>query len=155
MFRRIKRSSKDRGFTLIEIMVVVVVLGILAGAVLGAFVGKDEQARAGRAQSDISNMTAAIQLFKLDMRRYPTEAEGLGVLSNAPQSDDGSRWRGPYLQKPVTFDPWGNPFIYTNVSALEFGIECYGADGQPGGVLNDFTKDINSWSNYEDEVDIP
>lgn len=141
-----------RGFTLVEIMVVVIVLGILAAIVIPNLVGKTDDARVSRAQSDISNITTMLEAFKLDMRRYPTEEEGLDILRNPPTGDDANLWKGPYTKKPIPNDPWGHPYMYSSPAPddiNEYGVESLGSDGQPGG--EGYAKDINSWSNYDEK----
>lgn len=147
------KMTKHRrsGFTLIEIMVVVIVLGVLAALVIPNLVGKTDEARVSKAQSDISGMVTMLEAFRLDMRRYPTEEEGLTVLREPPSSEDANLWKGPYTKKPVPADPWGKPYVYSSPAPdeqSEFGIESLGADGQPGG--EGANKDINSWSNYDE-----
>lgn len=145
-----RRAS--RGFTLIEIMVVVIVLGILAAVVIPNLVGKTDDARVSRAQADISSIVTMIEAFKLDMRRYPDEEEGLDVLRNPPHSDDANLWKGPYAKKPIPNDPWGRPYLYHQPApddVSEYGVESLGADGQPGG--DGYAKDVTSWSNYDEK----
>lgn len=143
-----------RGFTLMEIMVVVVVLGILAAVVTANVMGRDDEARLGAAKTDIGAFSMAIDMFKLHMGRYPDESEQFEVLRTPPADDQNGKWKGPYLTRPVPNDPWGNPYNYYNPSPdgiSRYGVESYGSDGQPGGIILDFSKDINSWSNYEDD----
>lgn len=151
-----KRTTlrKKRGFTLVEIMVVVIVLGVLAALVIPNLIGKTDEARVSSAKSDVSGMTTMIEAFRLDMRRYPTEEEGLGVLREPPSSEDANLWKGPYSKKPISNDPWGHPYLYHSPApdgVSEMGIESLGADGQPGG--EGYAKDINSWSNYDDKTE--
>lgn len=146
MFRR-SRS----GFTLIEIMVVVIVLGILAAIVIPNLAGKTDEARVAKAKSDISDLTGLVEAFRLDMRRYPTQEEGLDVLRVPPNSEDADKWHGPYLRKDVPKDPWGQPYIYSSPAANgvdEYGIESLGRDKVVGGEGLD--ADINSWTNNEE-----
>lgn len=153
MNKRTRKSGREsRGFTLIEIMVVVIVLGVLAAIVIPNLVGKTDDARVSRAQADISSVVTMIEAFKLDMRRYPDEEEGLAVLREPPDSDDANLWKGPYAKKPIPNDPWGRPYNYYNPApddVGEFGVESTGSDGQPGG--EGYAKDINSWSNYDEK----
>lgn len=133
-------------------MVVVVVLGILATMIVRGIAGQDEEARVARARSDISTLRTAVDSFRLNMRRYPTEEEGLAVLREPPQGDDASLWRGPYISSDLPSDPWGNPYYYyvPAPNGIDpFGIESLGADGAAGG--EGFARDINSWSNYDDQ----
>ena len=142
---------RRRGFTLIEIMVVVVVLGILATFIITSVAGKDEQARVAKARSDVKMLTTLLENFRLDMRRYPSEEEGLDSLRTAPAGDDADRWRGPYSRSPIPEDPWGEPYHYLTPAPNgidPFGIESYGSDKAPGG--EGFNQDINSWTNYKE-----
>jgi general secretion pathway protein G len=140
-----------RGFTLIEIMVVVVVLGILATFIIRSVAGKDEEARVAKARSDVAVLVSLIEQFRLDMRRYPTEEDGLEVLRTPPNGEDANLWKGPYSRSPIPNDPWGQPYRYLAPAPNgidPFGIESYGADKQAGGAGNN--QDINSWTNYEE-----
>jgi general secretion pathway protein G len=152
MKRAIISRNRRRGFTLMEIMVVVVVLGILAAVVLPNVMGQDDKARLAAAKTDIANFVTAVNMFKFDMKRFPYQEEGLSVLRTAPQGEDSNLWKGPYLQKAIPLDPWGSEYIYSTPApdGSRFGIESYGADKMPGGTIAEFTKDINSWENYED-----
>lgn len=148
----IKRTIKRRGFTLIEIMVVVIVLGILAAVVVQNLAGSTDDARISKARSDISSLQTLVEAFRLHMRRYPTEDEGLGILREEPDSDDANLWKGPYTNRPIPNDPWGNPYQFYAPAPNgidPYGIESMAADGQYGG--EGVNKDINSWTNYEDE----
>lgn len=148
----IRPFNRRHGFTLIEIMVVVVVLGILAAIVIPNITGKTDEASVARAQADIANLKTALESFRLNMRRYPTEEEGLDVLRNRPSGDDADLWKGPYITKSIPRDPWRNPYHYYQPAPNDIdgcGIESMGADGQPGG--DGFNKDINSWSNYDEK----
>lgn len=147
-----KSARSSRAFTLVEIMVVVIVLGILAAIVIPNITGRTDDARVAKAQADISQFNMLIENYRLDMRRYPDESEGLDVLRNPPESDDANLWKGPYTKKAIPKDPWGNPYVYycpapNGIDA--FGIESLGADGQTGG--EGFARDINSWSNYDEK----
>ncbi len=145
--------SERRGFTLIEIMVVVIVLGVLAAIVIPNLIGRTDDARVTKAQSDISALASQIEMFRLDMRRYPTEEEGLTVLRKEPTGEDAKLWKGPYAKKDIPNDPWGQPYKYyspaPNEEEDEYGIESLGSDGQPGGKGH--AQDLNSWTNNEAE----
>lgn len=152
--RPVHNRRARRAFTLIEIMVVVIVLGILAAVVIPNLAGRTDEARVAKARSDIETLSLLIQSFRLDMRRYPTEEEGLAVLREEPTGEDAELWKGPYTNKPIPKDPWGNEYIYTSPAENgidEWGIESYGADGEPGG--EGFDRDINTWTNYADETE--
>ena len=149
---RLIRSRSQRAFTLVEIMVVVIVLGVLAAIVLPNLAGKTDQAMVSKARSDISTFASLIEAFRMDMHRYPTEDEGLNVLREPPQGDDADLWKGPYSRKPIPKDPWGEAYVYYAPAPNgidEYGIESLGSDKAPGGEK--FAQDINSWSNYGEE----
>jgi len=98
-------------FTLIEIMVVVIIIGILAAALIPEVMGSKEEAKISAAKADVSALESAVGRFYLHMDRYPSPEEGLGVLVTAPTGDDAKNWRGPYMKK-LGDDPWGNPYQY-------------------------------------------
>ena len=101
------------GFTLIEIMLVVVIIGILMTVVVIKFGGRAEEARVNAARADIKNYGTALDLFELDNGFYPSSEQGLQALISRPSSSpEPINWKGPYLQTPVRNDPWGNPYIY-------------------------------------------
>jgi general secretion pathway protein G len=131
------------GFTLVEIMVVVVILGILAVLIVPRVVGRSEEARAAAAKHDISAVMQSLKLYRLDNGRYPTNEQGLQALVTKPQATPvPSNWR-PYVDK-LPRDPWGNPYQYLNPGVHgEIDVFSFGADGQPGGTGPDL--DIGSW----------
>ncbi|MEW6260603.1 MAG: type II secretion system major pseudopilin GspG [Thermodesulfobacteriota bacterium] len=144
-----KRSSsakKDGGFTLIELMVVIVILGILALYVAPKIMGRPDEARQVKAKMDIAAIETALKLYKLDNGVYPTTEQGLQALVQRPDSSPVPRnWRkGGYLEKgKVPKDPWGNPYVYLSPGvSSDYDIICYGADGLPGGEGAD--RDITS-----------
>ena len=140
-------KSDCRGFTLIEIMVVIVILGILAGLIVPRIMGRPEEAKQLKAQLQIESLETALKLYKLDSGMYPATEQGLQALVEKP--DTGAipgKWReGGYLEKGrLPKDPWGNDFIYLSPGAHgDYDIVSYGADGVPGGEGKN--KDINSW----------
>jgi len=145
-----RSRNRTRGFTLVEIMVVIIVLTILAAAIIPNLTGRTDDARVARARSDVANLEMALEQFKLDMLRYPTTEESLAVLRELPQSDDSMRWKGPYLRKPVPLDPWGNPYSYTSPGLNNpdsYDLLSFGSDGQEGG--EGYARDITSWTNYD------
>ncbi|MBC2713491.1 MAG: type II secretion system major pseudopilin GspG [Desulfosarcina sp.] len=139
--------SNRRGFTLIELMVVIVILGILAGLIVPRIMGRPEQAKKLKARMQIESISTALKLYKLDNGSYPTTEQGLQALVEQPSSGNTSKnWRkGGYLEKgKVPKDPWGNDFIYLSPGIHDyFDIIAYGADGAAGG--EDKNADINSW----------
>jgi general secretion pathway protein G len=135
----------QQGFTLMEILIVVVILSILAIMVVPQFMDQPDKARVARAQSDIQALQTALSLYKLDNFHYPSTAQGLQALVNKPSGQPEARnWKpGGYLQQ-LPNDPWGNPYQYLNPGAHgEIDIYSFGADGQPGGEGVD--ADIGNW----------
>ena len=140
-------QRSDRGFTLIEILIVIVILGILVWQIAPRIMGKPEEARRVKAQMDIATLETALKLYKLDNGRYPSSEQGLQALVEAPTVGVLPRkWReGGYLEKAkVPNDPWGNEYVYISPGLHgDFDIMSYGADGQPGGEGGD--EDIKNW----------
>ena len=137
------RPLRALGFTLLELLVVMVIIGLLAGFVAPRYfsqVGKS-QVKAARAQVDA--LDKAVEQFRLDMNRLPTTEEGLVVLNVAPANEPN--WTGPYLKKDVPKDPWGHPYVYLapGTHNNDFDLMCYGKDGQPGGEGEN--ADIGNW----------
>jgi general secretion pathway protein G len=141
------RYRFKEGFTLIEIMVVMVILGILAGLIIPRIMGRPEEARRTKAQIQIESIETALKLYKLDNGSYPTTEQGLQALIEPPSVGKlASAWReGGYLEKGrVPKDPWGNEYIYLSPGIHgDFDLVSYGADGEAGGEGKDM--DINNW----------
>lgn len=137
------RLLRSAGFTLLELLVVMTIIGLLAGYVgpkFFAHIGKSE-IKAARAQID--GFEKALDQFRLDMGRYPSTEEGLAALMNKPAGDTG-KWSGPYLKKAVPNDPWGKPYQYVQPGEHgEFDLYSFGKDGQPGGTGE--AADIVNW----------
>lgn len=137
----------QRGFTLIELMVVIVILGVLAMYIAPKIMGRPDEARQVKARMDIASLETTLKLYKLDNGSYPTTDQGLQALVAKPDSGPSSKnWReGGYLEKgKVPKDPWGNDFIYLSPGAHgDFDIISYGADGVSGG--DGANQDINNW----------
>jgi general secretion pathway protein G len=140
-------TRDHRGFTLIELMVVIVILGILAIYIGPKIMGRPEEAKQVKAKVDIAALETALKLYKLDNGVYPSTEQGLQALVEPPQTGTlPKKWReGGYLEKgKVPKDPWGNDFIYLSPGVQgDFDIISYGADGAPGG--DGTNKDINNW----------
>ena len=134
---------RARGFTLLELMVVVVIIGVLAALIAPAVLERAEQAKVTAARTDVSNLMNALKLYRLDNGRYPSSDQGLDALVAKPTvSPVPPNWR-PYLDK-LPSDPWQHPYQYANPGAHgEIDVFSFGADGQPGGEGND--ADIGSW----------
>lgn len=138
------RTRRQAGFTLIEIMVVVVILGILAALVVPRVLDRPDQARAVAARQDISGIMQALKLYRLDNGRYPTTEQGLRALVERPATGQvPANWK-QYLDR-LPADPWGNPYQYLNpgVHGADVDVFSLGADGQPGG--ESANADVGSW----------
>lgn len=141
-----KVTSWQRGFTLLEVMVVVVILGILAALVVPKIISRPDEARVIAAKQDIASLMQAIKLYRLDNQRYPVTEQGLQALTTQPTiAPLPPNWKaGGYVER-LPRDPWGNPYQYLNPGVHgEIDIFSLGADGVPGGEGND--ADIGSWS---------
>ncbi len=136
-----------RGFTLIELMVVIIILGILAMYVAPKIMGRPDEARQVKARLDMASLETALKLYRLDNGMYPGTEQGLQALVAQPETGTlAKKWRkGGYLEKNrVPKDPWGNEYIYLCPGVNDdYDIISYGADGVSGG--EDKNKDINSW----------
>jgi general secretion pathway protein G len=146
-YRTLARAG-GRGFTLIELIVVVTILGILAALIVPRVVGRTDDARIAAARQDIATLMNALKLYRLDNGRYPTSEQGLRALVEKPTVDPApTNWKaGGYLEaQTVRKDPWGNEYQYLNPGLHgEVDVLSFGRDGQPGGEGPD--ADIGSWS---------
>lgn len=133
----------QRGFTLIELMVVLVIIGVLAALVVPNVLDRADDARVGAARTDVNNIKQALKLYKLDNLRYPTSEQGLNALVTRPSTGPQPlNWK-PYLEK-LPQDPWGQPYQYLNPGLKgEVDVFSFGADGKSGGTGRD--ADIGSW----------
>lgn len=139
------KLSKQQGFTLIEILIVVVILSILAITVVPQFLDQPAKARVARAQSDIQNLKKALSMYKLDNFNYPSTSQGLQSLISKPGGQPlAKNWKpGGYIENMIK-DPWGNDYQYLNPgNHASIDIYSLGADGQPGGEENN--QDIGNW----------
>jgi general secretion pathway protein G len=138
-----------RGFTLIEILVVIAILATLASAIVVTLHKKPDEARVAKTKSDIATLEGVLETCRLDMRRYPTEEEGLMALVKAPDSEDADRWGGPYIKR-LQRDPWDRDYVYVapgTYNPESFDLFSYGADGMEGG--DGFNADIGNWEAEE------
>ncbi len=142
-----QNKKREHGFTLIELMVVIVILGVLAGLIIPRVMGRPDEARQAKAKIQMESMETALKLYKLDNGNYPTTEQGLRALVEAPTVGALPRnWRaGGYLEKGrVPKDPWDNEFVYISPGThSDFDLICLGKDGEPGG--EGFDADINNW----------
>lgn len=133
-----KISSKAlcRGFTLLELLVVIAIIGLLTAYVGPKYFSKLGESEVKVAKAQIEAFGKALDTYRIDVGRYPTTEESLNALLIKPAS--AKKWNGPYLQKAVPPDPWGNPYVYRAPgSKSEYDLLSYGKDGQPGGSDND------------------
>jgi len=139
--RRTRRKG-EAGFTLVELLVVLVILVLLAGIIGPRVIGYLGSSRSKTAHVQIESLVTAMELFHIDVGRYPTSAEGLAALVKPPGNIPG--WNGPYLTKGnVPADPWGRPYVYeAGQNGGSFAIRSYGADGKEGGT--DENADVSS-----------
>ena len=137
------RHAASRGFTLIELMVVLVIIGVLAALIVPNVLDRADDARVTAAKTDIANINQALKLYRLDNQRYPTAEQGLQALVAKPTTGPAPQNWKPYLEK-LPNDPWGNPYQYLNPGVkIPIDIMSFGADGKAGGEGKD--ADIGSW----------
>src|SRR3954469_16182166 len=138
-----EKTSRHRGFTLIELMVVLVIIGVLAALIVPNVLDRADDARSTAARTDVNNLMQALKLYRLDNQRSPTAEQGLQALVARPSAGPSpSNWK-PYLER-LPNDPWGRPYQYLNPGVKgEIDVMSLGADGQPGGEGKN--ADIGSW----------
>ena len=147
MHKSPKYKPTEAGYTLLELLVVLAIIGTLIGLVAPRLIGQVDKSQVIAAQSQARTLRLALDSFRLDTGRYPSAQEGLAVLSTPPANDNGS-WFGPYLEGALPNDPWKKPYIYQPPIAMENGrmsspvVISYGADGVVGGSGNN--ADISS-----------
>lgn len=137
-----RRDFMFRGFTLLELLVVMVIIGLLAGYVGPKYFSQIGKSESKAAMAQIDALTKALDAYRLDVGRYPTTEEGLAALMTAPQNE--ARWRGPYLAKALPNDPWGKPYLYKSPGEHgDYDVFSFGKDGQPGGTNEN--ADVTNW----------
>lgn len=128
---------KQRGFTLLELLVVLLIIGMLVAYVGPKYFGEVSKSRRQVAAAQIEGLSQTLDQFRVDTGHYPTATEGLAALYATPGTTSEPNWNGPYLKKPVPPDPWGNAYVYTipsTVTGKDYDLVSYGADGQAGGT---------------------
>lgn len=138
-----KHNKSSRGFTILEMIVVLVMIGLIMGLVGQRIFGQADKAKVKTAETQVKMLKGALQVMRLDIGRFPTTEEGLSILSTRPaNSNIRDKWQGPYLEEKLPLDPWSNPYRY-NLKPSEtqpFELYSYGSDGQEGG--EDFAADL-------------
>lgn len=143
MVQRNSRARPSSGFTLLELLVVMVIIGLLAGFVAPRYFAQVGKSQVKLARAQIDALDKALDQFRLDVGRYPTSEEGLQVLVARPSGE--ASWSGPYLKKGVPADPWGHPYVYQQPGTHggDFDLLSYGKDGRLGGTGED--ADLTNW----------
>jgi general secretion pathway protein G len=142
-----RKQRKSAGFSILELLLVLVILGILAGIVGVRFAGQSGKAKVTAAKTQLENLKTALTRYNIDVSEFPTTQQGLEALSEQPNGVDDNEWDGPYLDEKVTDDPWGNPWQYTypGTHNNDFDLYSYGPDGKQGGE-----DDIKNWSDDDE-----
>lgn len=142
--------KNERGFTLVELLIVMVIIGLLAALVGPKMFGKVGKSKQKAAKAQITLFETALDTYRLDVGKYPTTDMGLNVLRIKPE--DVEKWEGPYLPKEIPLDPWGNPYEYRSPSEHgDYEIQSLGADGSPGGEGEDM--DIVNWKGIDHKTE--
>lgn len=140
--KNVRIKTREQAFTLLELLVVMVIMGLLAAFVAPRYFAQVGKSQVKAAKAQIDAFDKALDQYRIDMGRYPTTEEGLNGLMSAPPSDPA--WGGPYLKKAVPLDPWGRPYAYAQPGThTEVDIISYGKDGQPGGTGEN--ADVTNW----------
>ena len=138
----LKQRIRVRGFTLLELLVVMVIIGLLAGYVAPRYFSQLGKSEVRTAQAQINALSKALDHYRLDVGHYPSTEQGLEALVKRPENEP--KWNGPYLEKAVPLDPWGKPYQYRYPGQYgEYDLFSFGKDGHPGGT--DHAADITSW----------
>ncbi|MCH7343568.1 type II secretion system major pseudopilin GspG [Pelomonas sp. CA6] len=142
MVLRELKTRRPQGFTLLELLVVMVIIGLLAGYVGPRFFGQIGKSEVKAARAQIDALQKALDQYRIDTGRYPSTEQGLAALTARPA--DEPRWSGPYLSKAVPKDPWHNDYVYRAPGEHgDYDLSSLGRDGRPGGEGED--ADLNSW----------
>ncbi|MGB4766217.1 MAG: type II secretion system major pseudopilin GspG [Rugosibacter sp.] len=142
MTSRFQSAARISGFTLLELLVVMVIIGMLASFVAPKFFAQIGKSQTKTARAQIDALEKSLDQYRLDIGRYPTTEQGLAALNERPAGE--TKWSGPYLKKSVPMDPWSHAYIYKNPGEHgEYDLLSYGKDGQPGGT--DEAEDITNW----------
>jgi general secretion pathway protein G len=135
-------NQRRAGFTLLELLVVIVIIGLLAGMVAPRYFDQIGKSNTKIARAQIVSLEKALDQYRLDVGRYPTTDDGLDSLYAKPNNEE--KWQGPYLKKAVPMDPWGRPYVYKSPGDhSEVDLSTLGADGQPGGTGEN--ADVGNW----------
>lgn len=138
----LSKRPRHSGFTLLELLVVMVIIGLLVGYVAPQYFKQVGKSEIKTARAQIDSFGKALDQYRLDTGHYPTTEQGLAALVTKPQNE--AKWDGPYLKKAVPTDPWGTPYVYKKPGDHgEYDIISYGKDGAPGGTGED--SDIGNW----------
>lgn len=142
MTLRFQSATRVAGFTLLELLVVMVIIGMLASFVAPKFFAQIGKSQTKTARAQIDALEKSLDQYRLDIGRYPTTEQGLAALNERPAGE--TKWSGPYLKKSVPMDPWSHAYLYKNPGEHgEYDLLSYGKDGQPGGT--DEAEDITNW----------
>lgn len=134
---------RARGFTLLELLVVIVIIGLLAGLVAPRYFDQVGKSNTKIAKAQIDALEKALDQYRLDVGSYPSTEQGLAALNTKPANNE--RWAGPYLKKAVPPDPWGAPYQYKSPGEHgDYDLQSWGSDGQPGGTGE--ASDVTSWT---------
>jgi general secretion pathway protein G len=137
------QRRRHGGFTLLELLVVIVIIGLLAGLVAPRYFDQVSKSNTKIAKAQINALEKALDQYRLDVGGYPTTEQGLAALDTRPQNLE--KWGGPYLKKTVPTDPWGAPYVYKSPGEHgEYDLSSLGSDGQPGGTGE--AADVTSWT---------
>ena len=143
--RTLENRRRTRGFTLIEIMVVVIIIGLLAAAIVPEVISKVDEAKESKAKEDIQSLETALTEYRLDNSVYPSSDDGLQALIKQPNDPSVTHWHGPYIQR-LSSDPWGHAYqyVYPGTHGQPYDLFTLGADNQPGG--DGPNADIGNWN---------